>query len=694
MKDSTHSPRLLNRELSWLDFNERVLELAKDESIPLLERTRFCAIFSSNLDEFFMVRVAGLLDQAATGLPVRSFDGLAAKETLAAVRERSSELVAQQSQLWKKQLAPALKEAGIVVGRLKDCNRNEMRLLTRRYKREIFPILTPLAVSPGQPFPYISGLSLSLGVLLRNPDSNEERFARVKVPEGLGRFIDVDDGRLLVPTEDLISHHLDSLFPGMEILEQSHFRLARDADMELSDDASDLFEAVQEEIRHRRFGDVVRLEVEESISEKMLEILCDGLEIGRDLVYPVQGLLDLAGLQQLADLDRPELKYEPWLPITQSRLTRAHDDQDIFAEIRRGDIFVHYPYESFATSYGQFTRTAAADPALRVIKASVYRTNDESPVVPSLIEAAEAGRQSVCLVELKARFEERRNLRWGHELEQSGVHVVYGFPHLKIHAKMTLVVRQEGEQLRRYAHIGTGNYNSLTALSYEDLGFFTADEELTADVADLFNFLTGFGRTQEFRKLLVAPLNMRPRLIELIRSVAEAARSGERAVIRLKVNALTDPKIIEELLLAAAAGAKIEIIARSICMLIPEPGISVRSVLGRFLEHSRVYIFHAGDSSTYLLGSADLMPRNLDHRVEILAPVESQRARTELNTVFDTLLASDRQAWELTNEGRWQRCEPKHGKRPLIAQDVLIERASLRARRQAQDRDRLHADKR
>jgi polyphosphate kinase len=550
-------------------------------------------------------------------------------------------------------------------------------------------MLTPLGVGPGQPFPYISGLSLSLAVLARDPDSGEERLARVKVPEQLDRFVQVGDGRLLIPLEDVIAHFLDWLFPGMEIVERSAFRVSRDADMELSDDADDLLEAVQAEIRRRRFGDVVRIEVASSMSAAMAEQLSAGLRVTEDEIYAIHGMLDLSEVMQIASLDRPELKDEAWRPITQARLHASQGGSDLFAEIRRADVFVHHPYESFASSVERFIDLASTDPAVRALKTTVYRTSEESPIVPALIRAAEAGKQSVCLVELKARFDENRNIEQGRALETAGVHVAYGFPDLKIHAKTTLVVRREGDRLRRYVHIGTGNYHSVTARLYEDIGLFTADEDIAADVADLFNYLTGFSRQQKFRKLLVAPATLRPRLVALIRGVAIAAAEGQRAEIKLKVNQLTDPGMIDELLAAAEAGAKIDIVARSICMLRPvSDRITVRSVLGRFLEHSRVLVFHAGERSDYLIGSADLMPRNLDHRIEIVVPVESQRAQAELNTIFDTLLSDNTQAWQLDGDGGWTRLQPADGQKPKVAQTALMRRAQLRERRQAEYRSR------
>jgi polyphosphate kinase len=683
---SSASRRLLNREVSWLDFNARVLELAFDDGMPLLERVKFCSIFSSNLDEFFMVRVAGLLGQADSAFAVRSADGLTAPEALAQIRERVVELTERQSKLWKRSLRPALAEHGIVVGGVDDCTPDELKELEGRFEREVFPVLTPLGVGPGQPFPYISGLSLSLGVFARDPDSSEERFARVKVPEGLPRFLSVGERGLLVPLEGVIGHFLPMLFPGMEIAERAVFRVTRDADFEVSDDAADLLEAVESELRRRRFGDVVRLEVSGSISAAMLERLRTGLGIGREQVYPIPGALDLSELNEIAALPRPDLKDDAWLPVTAPRLTRSSGPDGLFAEIGRADLVVHQPYESFRTSFERFVRAAAADPDVIAMKTAVYRTSGDSPLVPALIECAEDGKQSVCLVELKARFDEHRNIEWSRALEQAGVHVVYGFPDLKIHAKTTLVVRREGDTLRRYVHIGTGNYHALTARIYEDVGIFTADEEIAADVAELFNYLTGFARPRRFRKLLVAPFSLRSRLIEEIRKVGEAAAAGERARIRIKLNSLTDEPIIEELYAASQAGAQIDVVARSICMLRPgvkgmSETIRVRSILGRYLEHSRVYLFEAGQRSTAYIGSADLMPRNLDHRIEILMPVEQARGRQELHAVLDSALADNTTAWELSSDGSWQRLSPGKGERAHTHQATLQRRAELRVRR-------------
>jgi len=680
--------RLLNRELSWLDFNARVLELAEDPSVPLLERVKFCSIFSSNLDEFFMVRVAGLLGQIAAGLSVRSADGRSPKEALAEIGRSVTELAARQSKLWRRDLKQALAEAGIVVGRVDDLLGKEVEELAARFERQVFPVLTPLAVGPGQPFPYISGLSLSLAVFVRDPESGEERFARVKVPEVLPRFLEVGDRGVFLPLEHVIAHFLDMLFPKMELIECAAFRVTRDADFSVSDEADDLLEAVEVQLRRRRFGDAVRVEVAESMSESMRDRLLSGVAADREQLYPVSGLLDLADLMQLVRLDRSDLKDDPWIPVTQPRVAELDSGSDFFDEIRRSDIVVHHPYESFSTSFEAFVRGAANDPQVVGLKTAVYRTSDETPLVPALIEAAEDGKQSVCIVELKARFDEHRNIEWSRALERSGVHVVYGFPHLKIHAKATLVVRREGDLLRRYVHIGTGNYHALNARSYEDFGLFTADAEIAADIADLFNYITGFGRPQRFRKLLVAPWTLRSRLIDEIRAVSEAAAAGKMARIRIKTNAITDEPLIEELYDASQAGAEIDIVVRNICALRPGvPGMSesirVRSVLGRFLEHSRLAIFETGKASTYLLGSADLMPRNLDHRVEVLAPVQDGRAQQRLAAAFDALLADNSQAWALQADGNWQRLKPGKSERARPAHDVLMRSARARQRRPA-----------
>jgi polyphosphate kinase len=676
--------RLLNRELSWLDFNARVLDLVADAGVPLLERVKFCSIFSSNLDEFFMVRAAALTRQVSSGLTMRSDDGLTPKEALAAIRARVLELTARQSKLWRE-LKLSLAEAGIVVGTVADCSEEEVAELAAMFDREIYPVLTPLAVGPGQPFPYISGLSLSIGLFVRDPENGEERFARVKVPEGLPRFVVVAHRDLFIPVESVIEHFLPWLFQGMEIGERALFRVTRDADFEVSDEADDLLEAVELELRRRRFGDVIRLEVSEGISKRMLDRLVRDLGVTADQVYPIQAKLDMADLMEIASLERPELRDEPWAPVIPPRLAAVTSPGDIFEEIKRGDLLVQLPYNSFAGSVEAFVRAAVEDPDVIAMKSTVYRTSEDSPVVPALIEAAEQDKQTVCLVELKARFDERRNIEWSRALEQAGVHVVYGFHNLKIHAKTTLVVRREGDALRRYVHIGTGNYHARTATLYEDFGLFTADEDIVSDVADLFNYLTGFGRPQRFRKLLVSPFNMRNRLIEEIRSVAATAAAGKTARIRLKTNALTDEAIIEELYAASEAGARVDVLARGICSLRPgvqgmSENIHVRSILGRFLEHSRVFAFTARGRSSLYLGSADLMPRNLDHRIEVVVPIEDPRLQQEVDAVLETMLEDNAQAWVLGADGSWER--PPLGKeKPHATHARLMKRAWQRSRR-------------
>jgi polyphosphate kinase len=685
--------RLFNRELSWLDYDARVLALAEDERLPLLERVKFCSIFSQMLDEFFMVRVAGLMGQAASGLAVRSADGRTPQAVLGDIRERTLDLTARQAKLWTRDLRAALADEGLVVAAIDDCTAEELDELASRFHRDLYPVLTPLAVGPGQPFPYISALSLSLGVFVRDPDSGEERFARVKVPEGMPRFIELGNRGRFVPLEHVIAHFLSELFPQMEVSERALFRVTRDADFEVSDEADDLLEAVELELRRRRFGDAVRLEVSASTSARMLDRLKRGLGVADDQVYQIQAPLDLAELIQIARLDRPDLHDEPWIPATPPRLADAATEDDLFDEIKRGDMLVHHPYESFAASFEAFVRSAAKDPSVIGIKTTVYRTSDESPLVPALIEAAEEGKESVCLVELTARFDERRHIEWSRKLERAGVHVVYGFANVKIHLKATLIVRREADGLRRYVHVGTGNYHSLTARLYEDFGFFTADEDIAADVADLFNHLTGFGKPQRFRRILVAPFTMRKRLIEEIQAVAAAAKQGKPGRIRIKVNALTDERLIDELYAASRAGAHVELVVRGICSLRPgvkgmSGTIRVRSVLGRFLEHSRVFGFERGNRSSWFIGSADLMPRNLDSRLEVVVPVTDTRLRQRLGSVFDTLMDDTEQAWELQPDGRWNRAKAKKDGPKAGAQNALMRAAARPQRRVAARRAR------
>jgi polyphosphate kinase len=675
--------RLINRELSFLDYDARLLDLARDSDLPLLERVFFLATFSQMLDEFFMVRIAGLVGQAAAGVTARSPDGRTPQQTIADARRRVLQLYTEQGRVWEKELSPALAAERIAVTHIDDLSAGELAELDERFDREVFPVLTPLAVGPGQPFPYISALSVSLAVFVSDPLTGEERFARVKVPEGLPRFLSVGGSGRFVLLEQVLVRYLPSLFPGMEILECSLFRVTRDADLDVSDEADDLLEAVELELRRARFGEVTRLEVSKAMSPELRGRLQQGLRVADDFVYPLEGMIDLADVGELAKLPRPDLKSDPWTPVARPPFGTIETASEQFAAIRGGDLFVHHPYDSFASSFEAFLGRSASDPKVIAIKSTVYRTSDDTPLVPALIEASERGKQSVCLVEIKARGDERRNIEWSRALEQAGVHVVYGFPSMKIHAKTTLIVRREAGTLRRYVHLGTGNYNNVTARTYEDFGLFTADEDIAADVADLFNYLTGFGRPAHFRKLLVAPFTLKARLVDEIRQVASAAADGKKARIRIKVNGLTHTEVIEELYAASEAGAKIELLVRGVCSLRPGvPGLSdnirVRSVLGRFLEHSRLFLFEAGDRSTYWLGSADLMPRNLDHRVEVVTPVEDAGLQAELASTIDALLADTSTSWELDPGGVWQRVRPKKEERSRSAQTTLMRRARRR----------------
>jgi polyphosphate kinase len=653
-----------NRELSWLDFNQRVLELAEDPSVPLLERVRFCAIYASNLDEFFMVRVAGLFDQLDAGIDARGPDGLAPSGQIDAIQARVLELDARLHSCFNGILRPGLDEQGIRIVSLQTASEAERREIDTRFHEQVFPALTPLVVGLGRPFPYISNLSLSLGVLLRDPDSGTEIIARVKVPkELLGRFLRVGEKNdVFVPLEEAIAANLDALFPGTEVIDHGYFRVTRDADFTISDEADDLLQAVQDELRRRRFGEVVRLEVAAGMNSKLRAQLIDALRLEDREVYDVDGLIDLADLTDIADVPgRAELRFEPWTPVTQPRLQGEDEEPvDIFAAIRQGDILVHHPYDSFVSSVERFVEQAVVDPDVLAIKQTVYRTSDDSPLVPALIRASERGKQAVCMVELKARFDEAANIHWAKSLEEAGVHVVYGIPGLKTHVKAVLVARREGDRVREYVHIGTGNYNPTTARLYTDLGLFTADPEIGADVAEMFNFLTGYGRPAEYRKVLVSPTTMRDRIVEEIESTVAAHRRGEEARIALKMNALVDAGCIQALYEASRAGVSVDLNVRGVCCLRPGvPGISenvrVVSIVGRFLEHSRIYAFRRGEETRVLTGSADLMPRNLDSRVELVTPIEDEGLRAELLDVLERCFADDANAWELGADGVWTR---------------------------------------
>jgi polyphosphate kinase len=676
------SPELFeNREVSWLQFNERVLELAEDERTPLLERVKFLAIYANNLDEFFQVRVAGLHDQVDAGIDARGPDGLSARETLKRVAERDRELGRRHSRAWEESVRPALAEQSIRVIDLSDCTPEELEAIDRLFAEQIFPVLTPLAVGPGRPFPYISNLSLSIGVFVRDPDSGLETFARVKVPkEVLPRFVSIGPDTF-IPLEFVIARHLGKLFPGMEILRHDFFRVTRDADFTVSDEADDLLRAVEDELRRRRFGEVVRLEISSTMDAAMRDYLVEQLAIDEAQIEDVEGLLDLDDLWSLYEIDgRRELRDPPWSPEVPPAFSDSEDGEvDVLAAVRAGDILVHHPYDSFAGSVERFVRQAAKDPDVLAIKITVYRTSDDSALVPALIEAAERGKEAVCLVELKARFDERRNIGWARALEEAGAHVVHGLPGLKTHAKALLVVRREGSGVRHYVHVGTGNYHAKTARLYEDLGLFTCDPDLSSDVAELFNTLTGAARTPEYRKAVIAPDHMRDWFVEEVRRTIEAKQAGEDARIVLKMNSLVDARCIRVLYEASQAGVRVDLAVRGICCLRPgvpdvSENITVVSVVGRFLEHSRIYGFHRGDSRRYWIGSPDLMPRNLDTRVELLAPVESHLC-PDLEDTLGRYLADDTFAWELGPEGDWTR--RSGGTRSLQAE--LMERAAERA---------------
>jgi polyphosphate kinase len=655
----------VNRELSWLDFNDRVLQLAEDESLPLMERVKFLAIFTTNLDEFFMVRVAGVHDQLDARIDARGPDGLSPTQVLQGISEKTRELDRRQSRQFTE-IVPQLAADGI---RIVSCEESSApaSLIARHFREEIFPVLTPLAIGPGRPFPYISNLSLSLLVQLHDPDLDHEVYARVKVPkEVLPRFVEISP-ETFIPLEQIIARHLDALFPGMDIISYDLFRVTRDADFEVSDEADDLLQAVEDELRRRRFGEVVRLEVGASMDPAMRSRLIEWLGVDEVQVYDVEGMLDQGDLWEIAGLDgHHEIRQPPWTPLTHPAFGPGPGDQDdqpdVFAPMRTRDVLVHYPYQSFATSVERFVKQAVDDPNVLAIKMTVYRTSDDSALVPSLIEAAEKGKQAVCMVELKARFDERQNIGWSRALEEVGAHVVHGIPGLKTHAKAILVVRRERGGVRHYVMIGTGNFHAKNARLYEDFGLFTTDREIGQEVANLFNTLTGYGHPARERKVLVAPNSMRGPLIEEIDRVIAAQQAGEPARIAMKMNSLVDQQCIEALYRASQAGVPIDINVRGICCLLPGvPGVSetinVVSVVGRFLEHSRIYSFHRGDEHVYYIGSADLMPRNLDTRVELLTPVEDKELQAELEDTLKRCFADDTNAWTLDSEGAWNRRE-------------------------------------
>jgi polyphosphate kinase len=682
--------RFLNREVSWLDFNARVLALAQDRTAPLLERAKFLAIFASNLDEFFMVRVAGLKRRQEMGLGVRSADGLGTREQIALISSRTRELSQEHGRCFLEEVQPELDARGLHLVLWRDLTLTQQTPLHDWFRAQLFPVLTPLAVDPGHPFPYISGLSLNLAVLVRDPDTGTEHFARVKVPNNVKRFVTVDgdDGSTsYLPLEELIGAHLQQLFPGLEVTAHHAFRVTRNADVEVEEDRDeDLLQALERELARRRFGPAVRLEVSPDVDPHVLDLLVRELEITDDDVVRVPGLLDLASLWQLYESDRPELKDDAFVPATHPRLAEGEKAADVFAALRDGDVLLHHPYESFATSVQRFLEQAAADPQVLAIKQTLYRTSGDSPIVHALVEAAQAGKQVVVLVEITARFDEQANITWARALERAGCHVVYGLVGLKTHCKTALVVRQEKGQLRRYAHIGTGNYNPKTARIYEDLGLLTADPDVGADLTDLFNTLTGYSRQTEYRSLLVAPHGVRAGLVERIEREAEAARAGRPSRVRFKANSIVDEVVIDALYRASRDGVPVQLLVRGICSLRPGvPGLSetieVRSIVGRFLEHSRVMVFGTDDDpdrpAEHWLGSADLMHRNLDRRVETLVRLSAPHVRTQLDAILDAAFAADSRHWRLGADGCWER-RPLEGEPARDVQADLVRRTAER----------------
>jgi polyphosphate kinase len=672
---TAYDDRFLDRELSWLAYSRRVLGQAEDTSLPLLERVRFAAIFSSNLDEFFMVRVAGLKRRIAASVAVRAASGLMPREVLERIWAESRDQMERHSQVFRDELVPALTDEGIELVRWAELDRDEQKYCKRLFRDRVFPVLTPLAVDPAHPFPYISGLSLNLAVLVRNPRTGKEHFARVKVPPIFSRFVPLGNQRF-VPLEDVIGEHLKRLFPGMEVLEVHTFRVTRNEDLEVEeDDAENLLKALEKELLRRRFGPPVRLEVEESIAPQVLELLVEELGITDDEVFRINGLLDLVGLHSIADLPREDLKYPAFVPTTHPRLAEVESAApvDVFKATSRYDVLLHHPYDSFATSVQRFLEQAAADPHVLAIKQTLYRTSGDSPIIDALVDAAEAGKQVLVIVEIKARFDEEANIRWARKLEQAGCHVVYGLVGLKTHCKLAMVVRDEPEGIRRYTHIGTGNYNSKTARLYEDLGLMTTNDVIGEDVAHLFNNLSGYSRSPSYDRLLVAPDSLRTGLVERIHREIDHHLSGRPAGVRFKANSVVDESVIDALYLASQAGVPVELLVRGICALRPGvPGLSenirVRSVVGRFLEHSRIYRFENGGEPSVWIGSADLMHRNLDRRVEVLVQVPSEDNVAQISALLDLAFAPDTFAWLLDSHGTWE-----SNKGPDHLQEMLIE---------------------
>lgn len=687
--ESTELPddRYSDRELSWLSFNNRVLDLAKDvKRVPLLERAKFLAIFSSNLDEFFMVRVAGLKRRIAAGVAVPSASGILPRDLHEAIMSRARELVTEQARVFAEDVRPALAEHGIEVLRWDQLTDPEREKMATLFEERIFPVLTPLAVDPSHPFPYISGLSNNLAVLLKNPTTGARQFARVKVPTLLSRFLQLGEGRFIA-IEDVISQHLDRLFSGMQVLDHSTFRVTRNEDLEVEeDDAENLLYALEQELLRRKIGrPPVRLEVEEDIDDVMLDLLINELDITEKEVFKLPPPLDLRGLFSLADLDREALKYPAFLPRTHPELAEVETAKpaDMFAALKQRDVLLHHPYHSFATSVQRFIEQAAADPTVLAIKQTLYRTSGDSPIIDALIDAAQAGKQVLALVEIKARFDEQANIAWARKLERAGCHVVYGLIGLKTHCKLSLVVRDEPDSLRRYCHIGTGNYNPKTARMYEDVGLLTANPVITDDVARLFNHLSGMGQERDYRRLLVAPHGIRRGLLEFIDDEIEHQRAGRPAGIRMKVNSIVDEAVTDALYRASQAGVPVDLWVRGICTVkAGVPGLSenirVRSILGRFLEHSRLFWFANGGQPRVGLGSTDLMHRNLDRRVEVLVSITNPRHIGQIEEWFDMAFDEGTASWWLEPNGWTQRTADAAGEPLLDMQEALIQAVSAR----------------
>jgi polyphosphate kinase len=666
-----------NRELSWVAFNKRVLSEGIDSRTPLIERAKFFAIFSTNLDEFFMVRMARVKKKFAEQMDILSDDGLNPEKQLQVIREALVPLVKMQHEFFENNLRPELHNHGVKILDYKDIDKKHQRYLKTYFQDKLFPVLTPLAVDPAHPFPYISNLSLNLVVIVRDRDTHEKNFARVKVPNVLPRFVKIPetDDHTFVPLEQVIAHNLDALFPGMEIVSYYPFRITRDAELDIEEEeADDLISALQEELRKQKFGSVVRMEIASDIPPEIRKELIEQLGITEADVYDIPGLIGLGGLMAIAFLPMPEHQDKPWKSVTHPRLKQGDEDgKNIFDIISEGDFLVHHPYQSFTTTVQRFIEEAANDDHVLAIKQTLYRTSGDSPIVHALIRAAENGKQVAVLVELKARFDEANNILWAKKLENAGVHVVYGFKNLKTHTKTALVVRQEGDRLVRYVHIGTGNYNPKTARFYSDLGIFSCNDNLGADLTDLFNYLTGYSRQRDYRKLLVAPVNMREKFLKLIHREIEHQKQGYPSYIIAKMNSLVDPEIISALYEASQVGVNIDLIIRGICCIRPKvKGLSDRirviSVIGRFLEHSRIFYFSNGGEEQVYIGSADWMPRNLDARVEVITPVEEGSLIKELKQILEIVLADNRQAWDLKADGTYIQRVPKDGEPEMSSQ--------------------------